>query len=334
MAAISSKPKVNVQKQNPFLGLRAFQTDEANLFFGRKRLNSELLLKLRQTRFLAIVGNSGTGKSSLVRAGLIPTVQSGFVAQAGSSWRVAIMQPNREPIQELTHALARRSVLHPNRKMEPNYPKQVENCLHRSSRGLMEAYKNAKIPNENLLIFIDQFEEVFQLYNQEKHIQSDRNQATKLINLLVAAVQQSEYPIYVVITLRADFIEAANAFRDLPEIINNGQFLIPRMNRKELSQVIGSPLQQAEINITPRLKTRLLEDALDSQDQLPILQHCLMRTFDHWRKQNTPKPIDINDYEAVGGMKNALSIHANEAYDTLKNEEQKRLAAWLFKATT
>src|ERR1700744_1192756 len=98
---------------NPFPGLRPFEPDEDHLFFGREREIDELLRRLRTCRFLAVVGTSGSGKSSLVRSGLIPSLHSGFLIGAGSSWRVATMRPGEDPIYHLAGALDTKHVLGP-----------------------------------------------------------------------------------------------------------------------------------------------------------------------------------------------------------------------------
>src|SRR4029079_16572348 len=106
MSPGQSAAAVEVERSNPFPGLRTFEPDEDYLFFGREEQIDELLRRLRTTRFLSILGSSGSGKSSLVRAGLIPSLYGGAMTRAGSSWRVAIMRPGEDPIGNLAAALA------------------------------------------------------------------------------------------------------------------------------------------------------------------------------------------------------------------------------------
>ncbi len=323
---------------NPFLGLRAFGPEDHHLFFGREEQTMELLRRLRVTRFLAISGQSGSGKSSLVRSGLVPALQKGFVAQAGAKWRVATFRPGNNPMHNLAQSIAQRNVLHPDRKMEPNYPEHVEATLRRSSLGIVVAYQESKI-SDNLLVVVDQFEELFKYHEHEKASKMAQTDAIAFVNSLLVASNQRDYPIYIVITMRSDFFGDATEFRGLAESINKGQYLIPRMKREEIRKAITSPIAYAGASITPRLRSRLLNDVGEDADQLPILQHALMRMWDYWSHDGTDNappdvPLDIRHYESIGGMENALNKHLEEAYNELRTEDEQEICEKLFKALT
>ncbi len=149
---------------NPFPGLRPFETEEYLLFFGREGQADELLARLGRTRFLAVVGTSGSGKSSLVRAGLLPSLRGGLMREAGSSWRVALMRPGSDPVGNLAAALAERGVLaEAGGGLEGAEAEAVvEATLRGGSLGLVEAARQARLAaHENLLVVVDQFEELF-----------------------------------------------------------------------------------------------------------------------------------------------------------------------------
>ena len=144
---------------NPFPGLRPFEFDENHLFFGRDGQTDELLRRLRRQRFLAVVGTSGSGKSSLVRAGLLPDVYGGFMVEAGSSWRVALLKPGSDPIGNLAFALSQPEALGP--LAEDAVGRHIlEMTLRRSALGLGEVVREARMEG-NVLIIVDQFEEAF-----------------------------------------------------------------------------------------------------------------------------------------------------------------------------
>ena len=145
--------------------------------------------------------------------------------------------------------------------------------------------------------------------------------------------QKNEKKIYVVLTMRSDFLGDCSQFFELPEAINNGQYLIPRMTRDERREAISGPVAVGQGAISEPLVNQLLNDVGDNPDQLPILQHALMRTWDHWLGHRNGNPIDIPDYNAIGGMAEALSRHADEAYAEL-NDGQKAIAEKLFKGLT
>src|SRR5256885_3226505 len=148
---------------NPFPGLRPFDFEESHLFFGRDGQSEQLISKLGRTRFLAVVGTSGSGKSSLVRAGLLPTLLGGFMTSAGSDWRIAIMRPGSDPIGNLAQALNACDVF--GSDIDENAAIQTaiaEATLRRGNLGLVDAVRQAAMPeNENLLVVVDQFEEIF-----------------------------------------------------------------------------------------------------------------------------------------------------------------------------
>jgi WD40 repeat protein/energy-coupling factor transporter ATP-binding protein EcfA2 len=333
------------QTANPFPGLRPFESSETHLFFGRDGQSEELLRRLKRTRFLAVVGTSGSGKSSLVRAGLLPALQGGLMASAGSDWRIAILRPGADPVGNLARALADPAVLGSRGKDDAGMQAvMAETTLRRSSLGLVELVSRARTKvddsgqpvfadYENLLVVVDQFEELFR-FRQLIEEENSKEDAAAFVKLLLEAVgQKHEQKIYVVLTMRSDFLGDCSQFFELPEAINNGQYLIPRMTRDERREAISGPVAVGEGTISEPLVNQLLNDVGDNPDQLPILQHALMRTWDHWLSHRNGNPIDIPDYHAIGGMAEALSRHADEAYAEL-NDPQKLIAEKLFKGLT
>ena len=324
-----------VQLQNPFPGLRPFNIDEEHLFFGREGQADELLIRLQRTRFLAVVGISGSGKSSLVWAGLLSALESGFLAGASSSWRVAIMRPGEAPIQYLAEALNQANVLGVAGSEAQLRTIWTETTLRRGALGLVEAVQEAQLPPaENVLVVVDQFEELFR-FKERLQEEGVAGEAAAFVKLLLAAVQQREMPIYVVLTMRSDFLGDCAQFRDLPEAINEGQYLIPRMTREQLRSAIEGPVAVGYGQIAPRLVNRLLNDVGDNLDQLPLLQHALMRSWEFWQQDpGTGDEIDLEQYETIGGMAAALSQHADEIYEQLPDEQARQIAETLFKCLT
>jgi tetratricopeptide (TPR) repeat protein len=320
---------------NPFPGLRPFEPDEDHLFFGREKEIDELLRRLGTHRFLTVVGTSGSGKSSLVRSGLIPSLQSGFMVNASSSWRVSILRPGENPIGRLAEALDAPDVLgDPGGRLGETNRIVLDATLRRGTLGLVEAIWHARIPHdENVLIVVDQFEELFR-FRQSGHGDKTRDEGTAFVKLLLEAASQSNVAIYVALTLRSDFIGDCMEYPGLPETINDSLYLVPRMTRDELRAAITGPVAVAGGQIAPRLVLRLLNEMGADQDQLPLLQHVLMRTWDHWMAHRTGGPIDIENYEAVGTLREALSQHAEEAYRDAASEESQWITERIFKSLT
>ncbi len=171
----------------------------------------------------------------------------------------------------------------------------TETVLRRSAVGLRD-YSNSNefAEDENLLIVVDQFEELFrfkkenqaQIINEKSETQEKaENEASAFVKLLLEAVTDKTKRVYVVITMRSDFLGDCSQFRDLPETINKGQYLIPRLTTEQLRKAIESPAKVKGARIQPALVARLLNDIGDDQDQLPVLQHALMRTWDVWASE-------------------------------------------------
>ena len=318
---------------HPFPGLRPFEADEDFLFFGRERQIDELLRRLRTARFLAILGTSGCGKSSLVRSGLIPSLHGGAMTRAGSSWRIAILRPGEDPIGNLAAALEAPEALGGADGGDELSKQLKEATLRSSNLGLVECVLQARIsPRDNVLILVDQFEELFR-FKQTRREQG-RDEAVAFVKILLEASRHREVPVYVALTLRSDFIGNCLELPKLPEAINEGLYLVPRMTRDELRAAIVGPVAVGGSTIAPRLVSRLLNDVGDDPDQLPILQHSLMRTWDCWEEDHHPgEPLDLRHYEAIGTMREALSRHAEEAFGEL-DERGRSIAESLFRALT
>ncbi|MEN2281651.1 hypothetical protein AAGF08_05880 [Algoriphagus sp. SE2] len=320
---------------NPFPGLRSFEEEEEYLFFGRENQIDELLSKLNKTRLLAVVGASGSGKSSLVKSGLIPALHSGYLSNAGSGWRICTLKPGNDPIGNLSEALSSEEILGEN-QVTPNTSAIIESILRRSSKGIAETIRQlSDSKDQNILIVVDQFEELFRFSKYEKSVSKGTRDAVVFINLLLEISARTQGRIYIVFTMRSDFLGDCSEFRGLPEAINDGQYLIPRMTREERKAAITGPIAVGGAQISQSLLARLLNDVGDNPDQLPILQHALMRTWDYWTKTSSPdSPIDLIHYEAIGTMSKALSLHAEEAFAEINDDEGRIICEKLFRFLT
>ncbi len=320
---------------NPFPGLRPFQPDEDLVFFGRQKQTDHLLWRLRSNRFLPVVGFSGSGKSSLVLSGVVPSLYSGYMLKAGSSWRVAMLRPGEDPIGNLAAALLGHGVLDELGPDDDLHLPLLEATLRSSGRGLIKALGQTRIPQtDNVLVVVDQFEELFR-YRQSRQIKGSRDEAAAFAKLLIEASNQEQVPIYVAITMRSEFLGHCIEYPGLTSAINRGAYLVPRFSRDELKEAIVSPIVVAGGQIAPRLVTRLVNDVGDSADRLPLLQHALMRMWDLRERRGAPEEaLDLEHYEAIGTMAEALSRHAEEAWSELASECEKQIAEKMFKALT
>ncbi len=320
----------------PYPGLRSFNHDESDIFFGRETHIEQLLENFSSMRFVAVVGGSGCGKSSLVRAGLIPALERGDLAGVGNIWRIVEMQPGYNPFRHLAEVLLADSAL--GQETLPGVD-EILTFLQHGPQSLVELLQNASLPeNTHFLVFVDQFEEIFFQDYQPKN----QNDIKAFVALLLASVNQQDIPIYVAITLRSEFVSACARFPEFSESMNSGQFLISYLTRKDLEKVIIEPARKVGDKVETDLVNHLLEEMENGPDQLPLLQHCLRRIWhravSRSKTEGTTSDLSntngvamtIQDYEAVGGLKNALSNHADEVFQKLDHRQQ-RLVERLFR---
>ena len=327
--------------QCPYPGLRPFEPEDAELFFGRDEQIEQLLDRLADTRFISVVGLSGCGKSSLVNAGMMPALESGLLPNASFRWQTVRMRPGNQPLHNLAEAL--QPILAADSDQAGSDLRFLLASLRRGPFSLIEIFQEAPLPKHtNLLLVVDQFEELFRY-----HHEGGKEETEAFVKLLLASVKQDEIPIYIVTTMRSEFIGECALFYDLPEMMNAGQFLAPRLTRDQQREAIEEPARFFGRTIEPRLVNTLLNEMGADPDQLPLLQHCLMRMWFHAQKKpeaetdnNKAKqaPTDgvnlsIKEYESVGGLQDALSRHADEAYNEL-NEKQQKIVEIMFRCLT
>src|SRR5579862_8404777 len=317
----------------PYPGLRSFTEEESLYFKGRDLQVDQIASLLEQNKFLMVTGASGEGKSSLIYGGLIPNARAGFFRARFSKWIVVSFRPERSPISNLSGSLA----------TQFNQQKAtVETELRRGFSSLIDLYTNSGFyvaddeegrqtgefgNNEswrraaNLLILVDQFEEFFT--NPENFFDETPSDDSQIvINLILETARISikrNLPVYVVCTMRSDYIGQCAAFRGLPEYIGFSQSFVPRLKRKDLKQVIEEPALLSGNKISQRLIERLVFDIAEGVDQLPILQHALSQI---WLKANRgTEEMDLVHYAMTGGM----------PAEDLPDEDRSNFQNWFFR---
>ncbi|HMD01945.1 MAG TPA: hypothetical protein VKG44_03165, partial [Candidatus Baltobacteraceae bacterium] len=326
------EPHLTVDR--PFPGLRPFGAADREFFFGREDQVFSLYRLLDLSRFIAVIGSSGSGKSSLVRAGLLPLTEDEAAGSGGRDWRSTTFRPGDAPLDRLADAL---TALIPESETEGPADREIrrariEFALRRSSFGLSEAL--AEIPSlkdKPLLIVVDQFEELFRYAatapNSARERVSDsvwRDEAANFVQLLLEISRDRSRAVTVLLTMRSDFIGDCAIFQGLPEAVSAAQFLVPSLSRDQREDVIKKPIEKAAATIEPALVERLLNDASSELDQLPVLQHALLRLWDRAGKDakpGEPRHLTLAHYRKIGGIAGALSQHANEVLRELPGLE-------------
>jgi WD40 repeat protein len=303
----------NVMKLNPFPGLRPFLPEESDLFFGREGESEEILGKLLKNRFVTVMGASGTGKSSLIYCGVMPKIRQ--LSESGKEWKVLTLRPGNDPIGNLAEVIIK-SAHHGHASQSLKH--EISTALLSNPDALSVVVKDLVIRNnEKVLFLIDQFEELFRYSMSSAGATPDKNAIT-FVNLLENAVTQKGAEIYSIITMRSDFIGECAHFQGFTQLINSSNYLVPHMSRENYRAAIEGPVKYAGAAIDPHLVETLLTDIGDQTDQLPVLQHALMRTWSYWQELDDPqREISFSEYDAVGTMTGAMSRHADEAYEEL-----------------
>jgi hypothetical protein len=320
----------------PFPGLRPFSTRDHKYFFGREDQTFALYRLLRSNHFVAVVGSSGSGKSSIVKAGLLPLLDEENYQSGKKTWQYTTMRPERTPMQRLANALAK----DPARDDDPFFEARrdrVAALLKASSQGISEAVAHT-IPDTNtqLVLVVDQFEELFRFSAapqllERSEIVRRREEATNFVQLLLAATRSYDSRIRVIITMRSDFIGDCALFQGLPEVVSAAQFLVPSLSRDQREEAIRKPIELSGATIETELVERLLNDSSEELDQLPILQHCLARMWVRAGASAATGPetaaisircLDEQHYRDIGGVSGALSVHADDILQSLAGKEK------------
>jgi tetratricopeptide (TPR) repeat protein len=335
---VSASLQLAASADHPFPGLRPFAYPDHEYFFGREDQTYALYRLIDRSRFVAVVGSSGSGKSSLVRAGLLPLLDDETRESGGRSWLLREMRPGDEPLQRLTNLLASLSTGDDPAAASARR-ERIAAQLQRSSFGISEALAEMNgVTGKSLVMVIDQFEELFRYAataSDKTDLSPDerraREEATQFVQLLLEASRAPSNKINVMLTMRSDFIGDCARFHGLPEAVCAAQFLVPSLTRDQLDEVIRKPVEKAGAAIDPELVERLLNDCGTEMDQLPVLQHCLSRLWDEAGKVPAATPsgavqigqetsagtptarrLSLNHYRNIGEFAEALSRHADE----------------------
>jgi tetratricopeptide (TPR) repeat protein len=330
--------------EHPFPGLRPFAYQDHEYFFGREDQTYALYRLIDRSRFIAVVGSSGSGKSSLVRAGLLPLLDMEARESGGRNWLWREMRPGDAPSQRLTNLLASLSV-DDDPVVASGRRERIAAQLQRSSFGISETLAQTDgLDDKSVVLVIDQFEELFRYAAAASGAAPNgdevraRDEATQFVQLLLEASRTPSNRINVMLTMRSDFIGDCARFHGLPEAVCAAQFLVPSLTRDQLDDVIRKPVEKAGASIDPKLVERLLNDCSTEMDQLPVLQHCLSRLWEDAGKvpAETATPsgtapvepetatdlgatryLSLNHYRNIGEFADALSRHADEVLKDL-----------------
>lgn len=311
---VYEEEETEVEVSNPFKGLRAFNESDAGNFFGRETLIQQLLARLGEggdlSRFLAVVGPSGSGKSSVVRAGLIPALRRGGLP-GSENWFIVDMLPGKHPFEELEAALLRVAV---------NPPVSLLSQLKDGSRGLLRAVHRILPADDSveLVLVIDQFEEVFTLVEDEA-------ERALLLESIANAVMDERSRLRVIVTLRADFTDKPLRYVDFGEMMNRRfEFILP-LTPDEIERAVAGPAQRVGLKLEKGLVSTIIREAGNQPGTLPLLQYALSELYE----KREGRTLTNKAYREIGGVLGALGRSAETIFSDL-NEAERSAARQLF----
>jgi WD40 repeat protein/serine/threonine protein kinase len=294
------------QLVNPYKGLRAFQEEDADDFFGREALVERLMGRLSEddplSYFLAVIGPSGSGKSSVVKAGLLPALRKGFIP-GSESWFITEMVPGSQPIANLQDALTGIAAV---------VTDGLSRGLRENDNGLTWAVEEAlRGTQDDLLLFIDQFEEVFTLVN-------DENERTHFLELIRNAVIDPNTRVRIIITLRADFTDRPLQYVEFGELLRQRMEFVLPMTADELERAISAPAQRIGASLDANLIVQIAADVRAEPGALPLLQYALTEVFE--RREGAF--LTLGAYQDIGGVGGALAKRAEELFVEMPQAQQ------------
>jgi len=306
----------------PYKGLQYFDERDADHFFGRERLTAKIVSRLHQTRFLTIIGASGSGKSSLIRAGVIPALRRGQRLADGSlpptdsgQWDIRTLTPTAHPLEALAATLARH-------EESVTAMTALQRDLAAEPRALALAAQRllARNGKRHLLLFIDQFEELFTLCRQPAE------RETFINNLLAAVAPEAQQPVTVLAALRADFYAQCSQHAGLREWVSQQQEYIGAMSRDELLSAILQPAALGDWKIQEGLVELMLDEAGGEPGALPLLSHALLET---WSRRRGRK-LTLSGYQESGGIQGAIAKTAETVFQQRLAPAQRPIARMIF----
>jgi energy-coupling factor transporter ATP-binding protein EcfA2 len=331
--------------RRPYPGLRPFEKAEWPIFRGRDRLIQDILTILAENHFVSIIGPSGSGKSSLVRAGVLATLERRH-SRMGVRWRTGTMRPGASPLWSMADGILRAlrpEIAAADGELPAAEIARLRVLIDASEDGLAAAARDAGLEeDENFLLLVDQFEEIFRYRADHEDLER-----TRLIEVLLAVANYKPSGIHIITTMRSEYLGDCARFRGLAETLNETHYLLPGMTEDELRQAIVEPAEIKNGRIEEGLVKRLIENIRGQEDQLPILQHTLLWMWiQEEERQQQRRPADdaairlgLADYEQLEAgrhsgqaenVKNALSRHGNRILEGMPPEER-RVAEIMFR---
>jgi WD40 repeat protein len=308
---------------NPFPGLRPFAPEESENFHGRSSECGEVIAKLFKNRYVSVIGTAGTGKSSLINAGIIPDINKMNIKESGK-WNIISFRPGANPFSNLAAAVSNCFSNSGHEKTDINLILNEINEKDNDLTTLISQYSN---PKDNVLVVIDQLEDVFRFTSP-----SEKGIADQFIKFVVNSILHPDTDIFFLLSMRSEYLGECSHHWELARLINNSNYLIQEPGFEGWKEIVEGSLKVTGKAFSTELYNEIIDGIRSADYRLAVFQHVMMRTWEIMSK-DTIRPVDIHDYNSAGTIRNSLSLHAAEIYEGL-DPHQKAICSVMFKAIT
>ena len=306
------------------VGLRPYQKEEADIFYGREKEVEGLLQILQKDKLVTLIGAPGTGKSSLINAGLIPRLEKGFLAQAGKQWAVCKFRPGISPMENLAYSLTSEGSLTLDGKANTeDFSEYMHTLKDLASLGMVEIFNKSQINGKkNLLIVIDQLEDLFTF---ERFFDSDQSEQDDLLFDMVArTVKIKDTAIYFALVIQSDYLSHLSQYAKLQEMISKSQYAIPNFSKAGITAIVENNFLEQGLSFSNSAFKSIVDDLASDATLLPNMQFLFRQIIAHKNEDidSEASQVATPEIDALGGINHCIQQAFETSYKSLSDTQK------------